>query len=224
MLAQLWPFLWGWVRPSTHPTLSIACIYRLPLWRRMLACLQAISTKSTPGIVCCCFQLSGCLLPPPLVPVISHYIIGRSSQPLFSSLRTGFAFLSFPFASSVLSGRLIAHSISWDLQCSRFFAPENFFAPYQTSIHFITTSIMPFACQQEFAQCKKGKQGGKARPGHTLKRTPVIALMQRRCHIEDGCSCMSAHYSFISQASKCWVLCSSSPASGTSSLSCCFHG
>jgi len=104
-------------------------------------------------------------LPPPSLPCPCNISLHHwPQQPAFvleSSYWLCFAFLSFPFASSVLSGRLIAHSISCDLQCSRFFAPKNFFAPYQNSIHFITTSITPFACQQEFAQCKKGNKGEK---------------------------------------------------------------
>jgi hypothetical protein len=205
MLAQLWPFLWGWVRPSTHPTLSIACIYRLPLWRRMLACLQANSTKSTPGIVCCCFQLSGCLLPPSLVPVISHYIIGRSSQPLFSSLRTGSVLLSFPFLLPPVFCLDVWLPILFPVICN---APDS--SRLKTSLHPTKTWFTSLPLVLRLSHANKSLHNAKKETrvksttwahaqAHTCDCTNAKEMSYRRRF----CSCTSAHYSFISRATKC---------------------
>lgn len=161
-MAQLWPFLWGWVRPSTHPTLSIACIYRIPPWRGMLACLLAYKQ----------------FLPRPLqgysaAAAASSFLVA-SSRPLCPcniSLRHWPQQSAFVLKSSHWSWFPFLF-LSPSVFCLDVWLPIPFpsrpkMVPYQNMMHFITNSIMPSACQQDFAQWKE-KQGWKACPGHRL--------------------------------------------------------
>lgn len=191
------------MRPSTHPTLSIACIYQIPLWRRMLACLLTSNfyqVHSRDSLL----LLPVIWLPPPTLPCPCNISLHHwPQQPAFVLESSYWVMFSFPFLLPSVFCLDVWLPIPFRVICNATDSSRLKTAPYQNLIHCITNSIMPCACQQDFAQCKKGKPGWKAWPGQRLKHTPEIALMQRRSHIKDGCSCMSAQYSSISQASKC---------------------